>query len=296
MIQHLVIPGGAIYGFSFYGAIKELNKMHILDIEVLKTIHATSVGCILAVFLCLKYSWEDLDKYIINRPWHTLFQFSLQSILASFTNNGIFDIFIIKEIFLPLFNAKEISIDITMKHFYDLCKIELHFFSVDLTTFSLIDISYKSYPNWSVMEAIYASACAPILFQPFKRDDRIFVDGGLLANCPIKELLNGKELSVKEEDVFYINTDVTKSVEPDVENLNLLSYIIILFTKVINFYSKLILIEPNTPHVLIKLTLLPLYDIFSIAHSKEHRINLIEHGIECVKDTYLHVKDINNKV
>ena len=73
----------------------------------IQTIYATSVGCILAVFLSLKYSWDDLDNYVINRPWQTLFQFSFQSILSSFANNGIFDISIIKEILLPLFNAKD---------------------------------------------------------------------------------------------------------------------------------------------------------------------------------------------
>lgn len=289
MIKHLVIPGGAIYGFSFYGAIKELHRKGILNFESIETIHATSVGCILAVFLSLKYDWDELDNYIINRPWQTVFQFSFHSIISSFTNNGIFDISIIKEIMLPLFNAKEIPIDITMKDFYDLCKIELHFFSIDLLSFSLIDVSYKNYPEWTVIEAIYASSCAPILFQPFKKDNIIFVDGGLLSNCPIKELLNDKELSVNLDQVFFINTDTNCKEETSITDFNLLSYIILLFTKVINFYSKMLFEKPTTQHVLIKLTLFPLYDVFSIVNSKLHRIHLIDHGIQCVKESNLFI-------
>ena len=286
MIKHLVIPGGAIYGFSFYGALKELTKNGTLDINNIQTIHATSVGCILAVFLSLKYSWDDLDNYVINRPWQTLFQFSFQSILSSFANNGIFDISIIKEILLPLFNAKDISIDISMKDFYDLCKIELHFFSIDLLSFTLIDISYKQYPQWSVVEAIYASACAPILFKPFIKDKIIYVDGGLLSNCPINELINNTNLSVNPDEVFYINTDNNNN-NNDVSYLtdfNLVTYIIFLFTKVITHHSKIILHKPIIQCVSIKLNLLPAYDIISLVNSKIHRIDLIDHGIQCVKN------------
>lgn len=285
MIKHLVIPGGAIYGFSFYGALKELNKNGTLDFETIKTIHATSVGCLLAVILCLNYNWDELDNYIIKRPWHTLFHFTLHSILSSFLKNGMFDILIMKEMLLPLFNAKDVSIDITLQEFYNLNEIELHFFTIDLALFKLIDVSYKTFPNWTLMEAIYASACAPILFEPFKKDNIIYVDGGLLSNCPINELLNDSSIAPKIEEIFYINTLVNCEDGPQVtKEFNLLNYIILLFTKIITFHSKLLCIDPKIKRVLIKRTTIPLYDVFSIVNSKEQRIYLIEHGIQCVKD------------
>ena len=285
MIKHLVIPGGAIYGFSFYGALKELNKNGTLDFEKIKTIHATSVGCLLAVILCLNYNWDELDNYIIKRPWHTLFHFTLHSILSSFLKNGMFDILIMKEMLLPLFNAKDVSIDITLQEFYNLNEIELHFFTIDLALFKLIDVSYKTFPNWTLMEAIYASACAPILFEPFKKDNIIYVDGGLLSNCPINELLNDSSIAPKIEEIFYINTLVNCEDGPQVtKEFNLLNYIILLFTKIITFHSKLLCIDPKIKRVLIKRTTIPLYDVFSIVNSKEQRIHLIEHGIQCVKD------------
>ena len=285
MIKHLVIPGGAIYGFSFYGALKELNKNGTLDFETIKTIHATSVGCLLAVILCLNYNWDELDNYIIKRPWHTLFHFTLHSILSSFLKNGMFDILIMKEMLLPLFNAKDVSIDITLQEFYNLNEIELHFFTIDLALFKLIDVSYKTFPNWTLMEAIYASACAPILFEPFKKDNIIYVDGGLLSNCPINELLNDSSIAPKIEEIFYINTLVNCEDGPQVtKDFNLLNYIILLFTKIITFHSKLLCIDPKIKRVLIKRTTIPLYDVFSIVNSKEQRIYLIEHGIQCVKD------------
>ena len=284
MIKHLVIPGGAIYGFSFYGAIKELNINGTINFEKIETIYATSVGCILAVILCLKYDWNELDNYIINRPWHNLFHFTFHSILSSFTKNGIFDILIMKEMLLPLFNAKEISIDITLQEFYDMNGIELHFFTIDLSLFKLIDVSYKTFPHWTIMEAIYSSACAPVLFEPFKKDNIMYVDGGLLSNCPIKELLNNKDISPLVEEIFYINTFVNYHEEPIIKDFNLLNYIIFLFTKIIIYYSGLLCVDPKIKHVLIQRVTVPLYDVFSIVNSKIHRIDMIDHGIQCVKN------------
>ena len=284
MIKHLVIPGGAIYGFSFYGAIKELSMNGTINFEKIETIHATSVGCILAVILCLKYDWNELDNYIIKRPWHTLFHFTFHSILSSFTKNGIFDILIMKEMLLPLFNAREISIDISLQDFYNMNRIEIHFFTIDLSSFKLIDVSYKTFPNWTIMEAIYSSACAPVLFEPFKKDNIMYVDGGLLSNCPIKELLNNKDISPLVEEIFYINTIANLQEELVIKDFNLLNYIIFLFTKISIFYSGLLCVDPKIKHVLIKRTIVPLYDVFSIVNSKVHRINLIDHGVQCVKD------------
>ena len=126
-----------------------------------------------------------------------------RSILSSFLKNGMFDILIMKEMLLPLFNAREISIDISLQDFYNMNRIEIHFFTIDLSSFKLIDVSYKTFPNWTIMEAIYSSACAPVLFEPFKKDNIMYVDGGLLSNCPIKELLNNKKFLLQEEIYLY---------------------------------------------------------------------------------------------
>jgi predicted acylesterase/phospholipase RssA len=284
LIKHLVIPGGAIYGFSYYGAIKYLCQSKFFDINDIKTIHATSVGSIIGTFIALKYDWEEIDNYIINRPWHLLFKFSLQSIIHCNKNNGIFDIDIIKEIFEPLFLGKEIIIDISMKDFYDLTNIELHFFTIEFGTFQLIDISYKTFPNWTVIESIYASCCAPILFKPLIKNNLMYVDGGIISNCPINQLFDDKTINPIANEVICIDTIPEKDNNFNIFTLH--KFIITLLVKMIRSFQ---IIEPipNVHNILIEQSIIPIYDVYSVVNSPEQRLRLIEHGFIAAKQNEL---------
>lgn len=280
-IKHLVIPGGAIYGLSYYGSLKYLTQNNAIQFQNIKTIHSTSVGCIISTVLALNFEWHIIDNYFINRPWNDVFKFSINSILKCYRNNGIFDISIIKEIFLPLFSAKDISIDITMKEMYELTGIELHFFTVDMSTFSLIDINYQTFPEWTVVESVYASSCAPVLFKPFKKNGIWYSDGGILANCPLKQLCESN-INPNYDEILSITTEEPsepKTVSYD--NYNLLRYV---FDLIHNIIHK---VQPNynvnkiiESEIVISQTIVPVYDVFSIVNSPLKRTKLIEHGYE----------------
>ena len=70
----------------------------------------------------------------------------------------------IEEIFVPLFSGKDISIDITLQDFYDITKKEIHIFTTDVMRFEVVDISYKTHPDWKLIDAVYASSSIPIIF------------------------------------------------------------------------------------------------------------------------------------
>ena len=286
IIKHLVIPGGSIYGFSYYGAIKYLDQQNIIKIENIQTMHCTSVGAIIGTMLSLKYNWQELDNYVINRPWQNVFKFSLYSIMNCFKNNGIFGIEVIQEMFLPLFNAKEIPIDITMKDFYDISGIELHFFTIDLSTFEVIDLSYKTHPEFSVIESVYSSCCVPILFKPLYKNNNWYVDAGILANCPIKQLFDDLSIEPIAEEVLRINIEGVniKNSSSTFENFTLLKYIVILLSKIIVAIQNISILPTYKVHdIFIKQDLIPVYDISTVVNSPEQRIRLINYGEECAK-------------
>jgi predicted acylesterase/phospholipase RssA len=221
-----------------------------------------------------------MDNYFINRPWQEVFKFSLCSVIKCFKYNGFFDISTIKEIFLPLFSAKDISIDITMKEFFDVTGIELHFFTIDLSNFSLVDISYETHPEWTVVESVYASSCAPILFKPFRKDGRSYTDGGILANCPLRQLCESK-IRPNIGEIINITTDDKNSEKTVIrENFNLLEYVFDLVSKIVNKMQPTY--HPNTKlhefEVIITQSLIPVYDVFSIVNSPIQRTILIDHG------------------
>ena len=83
-----------------------------------------------------------------------------------------------------------------MKEFFDDSGIEIHCFSTELNSFSLVDISYKTHPNLAIIDVIYCSASLPILFQPFFINDCVYVDGAVLCNYPLYQCINGQSANI----------------------------------------------------------------------------------------------------
>ena len=186
--------------------MKHLIDNKAIDINNIRAIYSTSVGSIISTVIALKFDSNEVDNYLMNRPWQDVFKFSLSSTINCISCNGIFDIYTINNIFVPLFAAKDIDIGVTMKEFYEITNIELHFFTVDISSFSLVDISYHTFPEWTVLESIYASSCAPILLKLFKKDNIYYTDGGILANCPIRQLYEGN-INPEPNEILCITTE-----------------------------------------------------------------------------------------
>ena len=189
-IKHIVLSGGGTYGFAAYGALKHLHEEGFWNIRNIESIHGTSIGAIYGIILALKYDWNISYDYIIKRPWHKIFNFDMYSVIHSFQKKGIFDKNVIIELFKPLFNGLDIPLDINMLAFYEITKIDLHVYITNLTDFTLVDISHKTHPEWIVIDAVYASSALPILFAPLIKDEKCYLDGGILCNYPIHNCLN----------------------------------------------------------------------------------------------------------
>ena len=119
-IKHIICSGGGVTGLSFYGALRNLNKKGIWNIEDIESIYGTSVGSLVSVVVSLNYDWKTLDEYFIKRPWGNVFKLDMYTILETFQRKGVFDYNVFIEIFSPLFKGKDISVDITMKEFFEL--------------------------------------------------------------------------------------------------------------------------------------------------------------------------------
>lgn len=278
-IKHIVLSGGGTVGFSQYGALRESNKRGFWSIENIESIYGISVGCIVGLFISLNFEWDVLDDYLIKRPWQNVINFTMNSLIQSFDSRGILDKHIIHEIIHPLFRAKNIDIECTMKELYEITKIDLHIFVTELNSYRLIDICHTEYPDWKVVDAIYASCCLPIIFKPLIVDSYCYVDGGFIENYPIYQCIqSGKN---REEILgIYKNLSYTQNVN---EASTLFDYISIAFNKIFtNYYNHETLpyeIKLDTPPV-------GLYDIFDFASSKEKRIEFIDFGVKIYNDFF----------
>jgi predicted acylesterase/phospholipase RssA len=226
-IKHLVVAGGGTYGLKAYGSLQETQKQGLWSVNDLQSCHATSIGVVICIMIFLQYEWKELDDYIIKRPWHHLFHYDIYSILNSFNTNGFYDISTFKQLFRPLFKGMDISEDITLLEFYEKTNIDFHIYTTSVNAFDAVDLSHKTHPNWTLLEAAYASGCIPIFFKPFEKDGEFYIDGGVFLNYPVEKCL---DLYPHEEILgIYKITDEPEKMK---SSSNLLEYIGILFGQV----------------------------------------------------------------
>jgi len=281
VIQHIVIAGGGATGLSYYGILKETHNKGVWKYENIKSIYGTSVGAVIAIILCLNYDWTTIDDYLIKRPWQNVYKFNMYSIIESYHKRGIFDIKVLEETFSPLFKGKDISLDITMKEFYELTNIEIHIFATEIVSNQLIDFSYKTHPDWKVIEVVYSSACLPVMFSPYFKEDGCYCDGGVIENYSLEKCINNganpnEILGLRKENI------ITNKHSMD-EKTSLIDFLSILLR---NYTNKLLILNKtrNIPNeYIVHSEPTSLYNMSVFLNDAEERIKLINLGIEMVK-------------
>jgi predicted acylesterase/phospholipase RssA len=280
-IKHLVIPGGGPVGIKALGALQYLEQNGFWNINDIETIYATSAGAIISVLLCLKFDWETINDYIIKRPWNDTFQLSINQIFEAYSKKGLFDKNVAEIFYKPFFNAKDVSLDITLKEFYELSNIEIHLFSLEVNHFKLEDISYLTHPDLQLLTAIQMSCAIPILISPVCTEDKCYVDGGVVCNYPINQcILRNKNIN----EIFGLRNKYVNNDDNIVKNQStILEYVMNFISKLVNNVSIKIE-DKHIPNELIyDVEFMNLSYIQSTLSSKETRQTLIESGVEAGK-------------
>jgi predicted acylesterase/phospholipase RssA len=275
IIKHLVMAGGGSVGLSMYGIIRESNKANLWNIKNIKTIYGTSSSSLLGVIIALNFDWDILDDYIINRPWEQVYNFDFETIFNVLETRGIFDKTVFVDTLSPLFKAKDISLDITIKEFYELTGIETHFFSTEINEFKLVDFSYKTHPDWKIIDAVFCSSALPILMKPLIINEDCYCDGGIFMNYPIDPCIeNG---AIEDEIIGIIKESNTETNVID-ENANVFEYLSCIIYKITNK----VLSSKQNEKIRYKYSVFSppvnAYNILMTASSTEERMRLIQLG------------------
>lgn len=186
MFEHLVLSGGAIVGFSYFGILHTLVIQKHLNIDDIQTIHATSIGTALAVMITLGYDLNVIKTYLIDRPWKDVWKMDFNTIVRAIKEGGMFDRTAVLQTMEPLLLGKDLSADITLEEFYTYNKKEIHFYTTEYSKLELVDISHKTHPKWKLLDAIFASSSVPGLCIPFYCDDTYYIDGATIMNYPLQ--------------------------------------------------------------------------------------------------------------
>jgi predicted acylesterase/phospholipase RssA len=279
LIKHLVISGGGPTMIQTLGSIQHLEENKFIDINNIETIYGTSAGAIIGVLICLKYDWTTLYDYIIKRPWQEVFPINIQNIFDSYTKKGIFDDKTVIKCFKPLLDAKDISMNISLKEFYEYSKIELHMFSFEVNTFQIEDVSYLTHPDVSLITAIQMSCAVPVLMTPICVEDKCYIDGGITCNYPLKYCIDsGKNI---EEILGFKNKYEDYNKNRINSSSSLLDFIMNFLFKIILSISSSSKVQiPITFEVISNTDFLSISTLKSALYSTEVREKLYTNGIE----------------
>ena len=296
-IRHLVLSGGGGTGIAYYGALRESHKDGFWNIDDIHTMHGISVGAIfISMIAMLKHiSWDDLTDYCIKRPWETVFGFSPDKILKAYTNIGICGRETIEMIVAPVLSAADLSLNTTMRQFFEFTGFEVHFYTTNLDTYELVDVSHKTHPDWELVDAIYSSCALPLLFRPNRVNGEVYVDGGFLCNYPLQQCMdqvdNPDEIfglnkhgvvgQNPEGTILFDNDDAnTESRKPEKtpEYGNITDYLLDVIAKT----SKKLVVEKATSKYTMKIvdTVTSAWEVYEAVKTKESRTAKIKYGAD----------------
>ncbi len=276
MIENIVINGGGPTILNVYGALRESWYQGLWNHNDVKDYYGTSAGAIMAVMMVLNYTWEELDDYIIKRPWQTVWQFNFMRIYEYYCNKGIFGTELFEEMLGPLLRGKDLDTRCTLQDLFNATNKTVHLYTIELSSFTLTELSHKTFPNMKVVEAVHASAALPILFQPLKYDGLYYTDGGIMLNYPLGKCDSDPDTVLGIKNSYSGSNANVHSVQGIFEYLSYIMNMVI--DKIQSQPARAIKHE-----LLIDTGYIDYSSILRLANSAEERKALVDKGAENVK-------------
>jgi predicted acylesterase/phospholipase RssA len=213
-IKNIVIGGGGPTALISYGVIKYLHNTNYLDIRNIENFYGVSSGAILSVILIMNLDFNIIDDYILKRPWDKIFinqNTESLDLINYLDNKGIDGKYFINKLFKPLFAIANIDIAITLNEFYNLTNKALYVYGADInfdTQLHEVEISYKTFPDMTLLDALTITTAVPLIFKPIIYNDMCLIDGGVLNNFPLQNCIN--RTIDKKEIIAIKNVSNTK--------------------------------------------------------------------------------------
>lgn len=211
LFDTLILSGCSTKGFFLLGILYK----HKEEINNISRYIGTSAGALISTMLCMGFSIEEIFT-IAHKVQKVLPKSGKEwtySVINLYKNNGLLTINpYITEIEKEI--KKKYGFIPTLQQLYDITEKELIIITSCLNTFNCVQLSYKTYPNLSIISALDMTSRIPLLFTPYKYKDYLYVDGGITDQFPI-DLFNPKEKTL----AIYI-----RSIDFD-NNCDIITYI-----------------------------------------------------------------------
>ena len=220
---HLVFSGSALRSFCLLGILRYIyfNKMD----NHIKNAAGTSMGSFFCLAFALKIPIDELEEMIIKLiKIPDIISVSSDKFLNLFTNLGFNDSKLYLNGIREYIKKKYDMDDITFIELSKLTGVNVYVSVTKINNGKNFIFNVDDTPNISVLDAVAASMCIPLLSQPIKIDNNYYVDGCLTNNLPY-EIFN----NINQDDILnvaiYVKDDYNViNVIKDDEELNFLNY------------------------------------------------------------------------
>ena len=220
---HLVFSGSALRSFCLLGILRYIyfNKMD----NHIKNAAGTSMGSFFCLAFALKIPIDELEEMIIKLiKIPDIISVSSDKFLNLFTNLGFNDSKLYLNGIREYIKKKYDMDDITFIELSKLTGVNVYVSVTKINNGKNFIFNVDDTPNISVLDAVAASMCIPLLSQPIKIDNNYYVDGCLTNNLPY-EIFN----NINQDDILnvaiYIKDDYNViNIIKDDEELNFFNY------------------------------------------------------------------------
>ena len=224
----LVLSGGAAKGIAHIGVLKVLEEVGITP----DYITGTSMGAVVGGLYALGYTADEISEINANADWEFLLSDRIPLNEVVFEEKDEYKRYIFGipirnyEFKLPsgviqgqqlgkFFN--EVMWPLPYVEYYDSLPIPFHCMAVDLISGQIVE-----FKSGNLSESVRASMSVPSIFAPESIDTMLFVDGGVLRNFPVSEVIEmgadivigvyvGFEDKVTKEDLFSLSDVLTRA-------------------------------------------------------------------------------------
>jgi len=172
--KYLVIGPGGVGYFALLGVYSKLEN----KLKQLEGISGSSAGALLALFISIGKSAQEIYNLSINANLKDLVKYNVKSFLD---NYGLIDHSPIREKLIEICGGEPSFNDIQQN---------LYISAFNVNTAKTEYFSKHTHPDMSVIDAVCMSISVPFLFSSVKMNNQVYIDGGTMETYPVPPFMN----------------------------------------------------------------------------------------------------------
>jgi NTE family protein len=237
-ITHIVFAGNALKSLCICGILRYIY-CYKMD-ENIRDIAGTSMGAFFSLAYALKIPIERLEQIIHNTMKSDITKIYPNNFINLINdygfNNSLDYLKGFRDYIKEIYNQDDLT-------FIELSKktgINLYISVTEVNSGSNVIFNVNDYPNVSVLDAISASMCLPILSKPVIINDKYYIDGYLTNNFPIEVFSH-----INSEFILGIGINTRIECHIDMKKISFINYYYNIFQMIYNntdtlcYYNKL---------------------------------------------------------